>query len=62
MIPIVLPWTFVMMEAGVRNFKTKLSVASNILLFFIVLVFPIYYFFELLANREKELIRERMES
>ena len=62
MIPIVLPWTFVMMEAGVRNFKTKLSVASNILLFFIVLVFPIYYFFELLTNREKELIRERMES
>ena len=45
MIPVTLPWTFVMMEMGVRNVKSKLSVACNILLFFIALVFPIYYFF-----------------
>ena len=45
MAPLTLPWTFVMLEAGVRNLKTKLSVACNILIFFMVLVFPIYYFF-----------------
>ena len=59
MAPLVLPWTFVMLEAGVRNFQTKLSCVCNILIFFMALVFPVYYFFELLAEKEKELIDER---
>ena len=51
MTPIVLPWAFIMMDAGVRNFKTKLSAVCNILVFFVAFVFPFYYFFELLAER-----------
>ena len=51
MMPFVLPWTFVMLESGVRNFKTKISGACSIFSFFIGVVFPIYYFFELLEER-----------
>ena len=45
MIPFTLPWTYVMLESGVRNFKTKISGACSIFSFFIGVVFPIYYFF-----------------
>ena len=59
MSPLVLPWTFVILEAGVRDFKTKISAVCNILVFFMALVFPFYYFFELLGERENLLIAER---
>jgi hypothetical protein len=52
MIPLTLPWTFVMMDTGLRNFKTKINAICYILLFFVGLFFPIYYFFHLLQERE----------
>ena len=45
MAPLILPWTFVMFELGVRNFRTKINAVGNILFFFMGVVFPIYYFF-----------------
>ena len=51
MSPLIIPWALVMLESGVRDFKTKVASAGNIVIFFIGIVFPIYYFFELLAAR-----------
>ena len=51
MSPLVLPWTFAILETGVRNVRTKLAVTCNILIFFMAFVFPIYYFFDLLAEK-----------
>ena len=45
MSPLIIPWAFVMLESGVRDFRTKLASAGNIIIFFIGIVFPIYYFF-----------------
>ena len=45
MSPLIIPWAFVMLESGVRDFKTKFASAGNIIIFFIGIVFPIYYFF-----------------
>lgn len=45
MSPLIIPWAFVMLESGVRDFKTKMASAGNIVIFFIGIVFPIYYFF-----------------
>ena len=47
-LPFTLPWTFVMINVGFKNFNTKLNAACYILLFFLCLFFPIYFFFELL--------------
>ena len=57
--PIILPWTFLMLKGGVRDFQTKINVAAYLGLFFLGIFFPIYYFFELLEEREKILIEER---
>ena len=57
--PVILPWTFLMFKGGVRNFQTKLNMAAYLGLFFLGVFFPIYYFFELLEEREKKLIEER---
>lgn len=46
-----------MLEAGVRNVKTKFSMTCHILIFFMSLVFPIYYLFEMLQDREEFLIK-----
>ena len=51
MAPLILPWTFILLDAGVRNFKTKINTAGNFLIFFMGFVFPIYYLFELLQDR-----------
>ena len=48
MMPIILPWTFMMLEGGIRNFQAKINVASYLVLYFLGIFFPIYYFFELL--------------
>lgn len=53
---LTLPWTFLMLKAGVRNFGTKANAAAYVLLFFVGVFFPIYYFFELLQERERELL------
>ena len=45
MTPLVLPWSFMMLEMGVRNFKTKICAVCHIFSFFMGLVFPIYYLF-----------------
>jgi hypothetical protein len=60
-IPLTLPWSFFMMDLGVRNFKTKLNAACYLVLYFVGLFFPIYYFFDLLQDREKKLISDRKE-
>ena len=57
--PLTLLWSFIVLQAGVRNFNTKLNAVCYIFLFFLGLFFPIYYFFELLQQREAELIHER---
>jgi hypothetical protein len=46
--PVALPWTFCMLSMGVRNFRSKASAACYLVIYFVALVFPIYYFFELL--------------
>lgn len=58
-LPLTLPWTFFLLESGVRNFGTKMNSACYIILYFVGLVFPIYYFFDLLQDREQALIEER---
>ena len=50
-IPVTIPWTFFMMETGVRNFSTKLNAVCYLLLYFVGLFFPIYYLFDLLQER-----------
>ena len=50
-IPLTLPWTYVMLETGIRNFKTKLNAGCYIILYFLGVFFPIYYFFDLLRER-----------
>ena len=61
MMPLILPWTYLMLEGGLRNFRTKINVAAYLVLYFLGVVFPIYYFFELLSEREIMLIKERKE-
>ena len=46
--PLVLPWTFMMLETGFRNFRNKLTVAVTVLVFFMGVIFPFIYFCELL--------------
>ena len=46
-----------MLEAGVRNVQTKFSATCNIIIFFMTLVFPIYYLFEMLQERESLLLK-----
>lgn len=58
-VPMTLPWSFIIMQTGFRDFKTKLNSACYLILFFLGLFFPIYYLFELLQARESELIQER---
>ena len=48
LLPLTLPWTFVMLESGVKNFNTKLNAVCYLILYFLCLFFPIFYFFELL--------------
>ena len=48
LIPFTLPWTFEMLNNGVRNVGTKLNTALYFFVFFVALFFPIYYFFQLL--------------
>ena len=55
--PLVLPWTFVMLETGVRNVRNKLATMVAILVFFMGVIFPFVYFFELLQEKEDELVR-----
>ena len=57
MIPLILPWTYVMLESGVRNVRTKINAVCCLFLYFLGLLFPIYYLFELLMDREKILIK-----
>ena len=57
--PLILPWTFLMVDVGVRDFKNKLNVVGNFVIFFFGLIFPIYYFFDLLQERESLLISDR---
>ena len=45
-----------MLSSGVKNFNTKINAACYIILYFFGLFFPIYYFFELLQERETKLI------
>ena len=61
MIPLILPWTFIMLDSGVRNYKTKINAVCCLILYFLGLFFPIYYLFELLMDRENKLIKERNE-
>jgi hypothetical protein len=49
--PVALPWTFCMLSMGVRNFRSKANAACYLVIYFLALVFPIYYFFELLQER-----------
>ena len=49
------------MEIGVKNYRTKLNTACYLVLYFVGLFFPIYYFFDLLQEREQILINERKE-
>ena len=48
-----------MLDAGVKNFRTKLNSALFIYLFFLGIFYPIVYLFELLAEREGQLIEAR---
>ena len=59
--PLTLHWTFFMMNTGLRNFRTKLNMVAYLIIFFLGVFFPIYYFFELLGEREQLLINERIE-
>ena len=59
LLPLTLPWTFMMLQSGVRNGQGKMNQLGYIMIYFVALVFPIYYFFDLLRDREGELIKER---
>ena len=61
MVPLILPWSFMMMDLGVRDFNSKLNAIGYILIYFMGLVFPIFYLFELCSEREGLLIQERKE-
>ena len=58
MMPLTLPWTFIM-QVGLRNFGTKMNTVFYLILHFFILVFPIGYLFELLQEREDLLIKKR---
>ena len=44
-LPLTLPWTFLMLEVGMKDFKSKINAMCYILIFFWGLFLPIYYFF-----------------
>ena len=50
--PLLLPWTFLLMNAGVNNFGTKMNMIAYLIIFFMGIIFPVVYFFDLLAERE----------
>ena len=58
-LPLTLPWTFIMCKKGVYNFGTKMNTVCYFMIYFFGLLFPILYFFQLLQDREAKLIRER---
>jgi len=49
--PIVLPWTFIMLNMGVNNINSKIGTSLYLVLHFTTLVIPIYQFFDLLKER-----------
>ena len=49
-IPLTLPWPFIMIKGGVIDFKSKLNWVIFSVFFFMSLFVPIYYLFELVAN------------
>jgi hypothetical protein len=55
LIPLALPWTFMVIDSGISNFQSKFNLVAYILLLYVGIVFPIYYLLELLDDREKEL-------
>jgi len=57
--PLTLPWTFFMLNSGVRNFNTKMNSVLYFAIYFFGLLFPVYYFFELLLERKKKIVEER---
>lgn len=50
-IPITLPWTFMMFSGGVKNFRSKMGYLIYVLLYFVALTFPIYYLFDLVQAK-----------
>jgi uncharacterized membrane protein YqaE (UPF0057 family) len=53
MSPIILPWSFILLQAGFRNYQTKINTLAYVLVFFMVFVFSISYFFSLLWVRAR---------
>ena len=49
--PIVLPWSFIMLNMGVSNINSKIGTSLYLVLHFTTLVIPIYQFFDLLKER-----------
>jgi hypothetical protein len=61
MASLVLPWSFIMLQSGSRDSFSKINAISFTLVFFVVLVFPIYYFFQLVLEKKRQLIQRRQD-
>ena len=59
MTQLILPWIFLMFSTS-RNLYTKGNLAVYLFLFFIGMLFPIYYLFELLRERSHCLIEKEI--
>jgi hypothetical protein len=59
MVPLILPWSYIMVQAGVRNVQTKISTAIYSIIFFISIAFPIYYMLDLVLEEKKRQMRKK---
>lgn len=59
LVPSVLPWSFVLLKCGARNFSTKVNFLLNYLCLFVSIVFPIYYFFSLVEGQKVQLLEKK---
>lgn len=57
--PSTLPWSFILLQSGARNFSAKLNFLLYYFVLFLSVLFPIYYFFSLLETQKAQIIDKR---
>lgn len=59
LLPLTLPWIFILLRGGIRNYGTKLNSGCFALIHFFVFVFPLLYLLSLLQERRNLLAYEQ---
>ena len=61
MMPLTLPWSFMLIKSGITSIRSKLSMVLFLALFFVCAVFPIYYLLELIYQEKRIKTSKRLQ-